>query len=92
MNMIEVIGFIPAIIFPLATIAQLTHLLKTKSAEGVSATAWSAFAVGNVSLYIYTEKYSAIQSIVGLLFTAVLQLGIIYLIFKFRKLEQTKAS
>ncbi|MDG6774600.1 hypothetical protein QCB45_09665 [Thiomicrorhabdus sp. ZW0627] len=85
MNFIEIIGYIPAIIFPTATVIQLLHLLKTKTSDGVSALAWGAFALGNVSLYIYTEKYFELQSIIGLLLTSLLQLIIIFLIFKYRK-------
>jgi len=85
LSIIEVIGYIPAIVFPTATIIQLVHLYKTKSSEGVSALAWAAFALGNVSLYIYTEKYTAIQSILGLLVTSILQIGIITLAIKYKK-------
>jgi len=85
LSLIEIFGYIPAIVYPTATIIQLVYLVKTKTSEGVSALTWAAFAMGNVSLYIYTEKYSEIQSIVGLLVTAVLQLFIIALVFKYRK-------
>lgn len=85
MSIIEIIGYIPAIVFPTATVIQLIHLYKTKSSEGVSALAWAAFAMGNVSLYVYTEKYTAIQSILGLLLTSFLQIGIITLAIKYKK-------
>lgn len=85
MDIIDLIGYIPAVIFPTATLLQLVHLLKEKNAEGVSLGAWSAFAVGNFSLYVYTEKYSDIQTILGLLGTGVLQLVIIALIMKYKK-------
>lgn len=85
MSFIEFFGYIPAIVFPTATIVQLIHLIKAKTSEGVSPITWGAFAIGNVSLYIYTEKYSQLQSIIGLLVTSVLQLFIIALVFKYRK-------
>ena len=85
MNFIEIFGYIPAIVYPTATIVQLLYLIKAKSSEGVSVITWGAFALGNVSLYIYTEKYTEIQSIVGLLVTAVLQLLIIVFVLKYRK-------
>ena len=85
MNFIELIGYIPAIIFPAATIIQLLHMLKTKTSEGVSPIAWGAFALGNVSLYVYTEKYYELQSIIGLLVTSVLQFIIIVLVFKYSR-------
>jgi len=85
LSIIELIGYIPAIIFPAATIIQLLYMFKTKTSEGVSPLAWGAFALGNVSLYVYTEKYYELQSIIGLLVTSVLQLVIIVLVFKHRK-------
>jgi uncharacterized protein with PQ loop repeat len=85
LSLIEFIGYIPAVVFPTATIIQLLHLYKTKTSEGVSPITWGAFALGNVSLYTYTEKYTELQSIVGLLVTSVLQLFIIMLVFKYRK-------
>ncbi|MDO7085594.1 hypothetical protein WNY51_04215 [Pseudocolwellia sp. AS88] len=84
MSFIEVFGYIPAIVFPTATIIQLIHLIKSKTSEGVSPFTWGAFAIGNVSLYIYTEKYSQLQSIIGLLLTSILQIIIIVLVFKYR--------
>jgi uncharacterized protein with PQ loop repeat len=84
LSFIEVFGYIPAIVFPTATIIQLIHLIKSKTSEGVSPFTWGAFAIGNVSLYIYTEKYSQLQSIIGLLFTSILQIVIIVLVFKYR--------
>jgi len=88
MNFIEVIGYIPALIFPVATIIQVVYLLKSKSSNGVSATTWGAFALGNLALYLYTEKYDAIQSIVGQLVTALIQLYIVFLVVKYRKQAQ----
>ena len=84
MSFIDIFGYIPAIVFPTATIIQLIHLIKSKTSEGVSPFTWGAFAIGNVSLYIYTEKYSQLQSIIGLLLTSILQIVIIVLVFKYR--------
>jgi len=88
MNFIEIIGYIPALIFPVATIIQVVYLLKSKSSNGVSATTWGAFALGNLALYLYTEKYDAIQSIVGQLVTALIQLYIVFLVLKYRRQAQ----
>jgi lipid-A-disaccharide synthase-like uncharacterized protein len=85
MTLIEIIGYIPAIIFPVATLMQLWHLLKTKTSDGVPAMTWLAFALGNISLYIYAEKYTELQSILGQLATAVLQIYVVVLIFRYRK-------
>ncbi|WP_461534905.1 hypothetical protein [Spongorhabdus nitratireducens] len=84
MTLIEIAGILPALIFPGASLLQLFHLLKTKTSEGVSIPAWSAFAVGNISLYIYTEKYDQLQAIVGMLGTCVLQIIIVLLVIRYR--------
>lgn len=85
MSFIELVGYIPAIIFPVATLMQLVHLLKTKRSDGVPALTWAAFALGNISLYIYAEKYTELQSIIGQLSTAALQLYVVYLIVLYRR-------
>lgn len=85
MSLIELVGYIPAIIFPVATLMQLVHLLKTKRSDGVPALTWAAFALGNISLYIYAEKYTELQSIIGQLATAALQLYVVYLIVVYRR-------
>ncbi|MBN8445836.1 MAG: hypothetical protein J0M22_10255 [Gammaproteobacteria bacterium] len=88
MSLIELIGYIPAIIFPVATLMQLWHLLKTKTSDGVPPLTWLAFAVGNISLYIYAEKYTELQSILGQLATAGLQVYVVVLIYRYRKKPQ----
>lgn len=85
MNFIELVGYIPAIIFPAATVMQLVHLLRTKRSEGAPALTWAAFALGNISLYIYAEKYTELQSIIGQLATAALQVYVVYLILYYRR-------
>lgn len=70
--LIDLCGWLPAVIIPLATIIQLSAILRNRSTTGVSALTWFLFGVANVGLYVYTEKYSDIQSIVGLLGSALL--------------------
>ena len=69
---VNIFGWLPAIIIPLATVIQLSSILRDRSAEGVSWLTWILFGIANVGLYIYTEKYMDIQSIVGLLGSAIL--------------------
>jgi uncharacterized protein with PQ loop repeat len=90
MSLIELIGYIPAIIFPVATLMQLWHLLKTKTSDGVPPLTWLAFAIGNISLYIYAEKYTELQSILGQLATAALQVYVVVLIYRYRTKPQSK--
>lgn len=71
-QIIELSGWLPAIIFPAATLIQLLAILKCRSVQGVSASTWLLFGVANIAAYVYTEKYFAIQTIVGFLGTALL--------------------
>ncbi len=77
-------GWIPALIFPLATAMQLATILRRKSADGVSITAWSLFALANVSLYAYLGKYAEPQAILSGLGTAALNLAIVIAAWRFR--------
>lgn len=70
--LINLCGWLPAIIIPLATIIQLSSIIRNRSTAGVSALTWFLFGVANVGLYIYTEKYGDIQAIAGLLGSALL--------------------
>jgi hypothetical protein len=70
--LIEISGWIPAIIILGAIILQLVTMVKRGSSVGVNGTVWLLFGVANLCLYIYTEKYWELQSIVGLLGSALL--------------------
>lgn len=82
---VALVGWIPAIIFPLATFIQLIKIVREKTAEGVSLSAWILFGFANISLYIYTEKYFALQSIVGMLGTTILNFIVVGLAFSFKR-------
>ncbi len=71
-HLIELSGWLPAIIFPVATLIQLISIVRRRSSQGVSWIAWTLFGVANISVYIYTEKYLAAQTIIGFLGSALL--------------------
>lgn len=83
----NIAGWIPAIILPIATISQLTKILQEKTAEGVSLITWFLFGVANIGLYLFTEKYLALQSLVGLLGTAVLDFVILGVALFYKRKE-----
>jgi uncharacterized protein with PQ loop repeat len=74
---VELAGWVPAIIFPSATAVQLIKIMREKSAESVSIVSWSLFGFANIGLYFYAEKYFSIQSLLGQLLTAILDLMIV---------------
>jgi hypothetical protein len=82
--LVDLLGWVPAIVFPAACGLQLLEIVKRRSAEGVSVLAWSMFAFANASLFVYTEKYGEIESIVGTLGTAGLNLCIVGAALKYR--------
>jgi len=88
--LIQITGWVPAVIFPLACIIQLIKILRERSAEGVSAIAWVAFGFANISLYFYTEKYSSLQTIIGMLGQAVIDFSIAFFAIYFSKLSKIK--
>lgn len=77
-------GWIPAVIFPSASFLQFLAILRRKSATGVSALSWILFAVANISLYFYMERHFELQSILGALGTAVVNLMVVAAIWWYR--------
>lgn len=88
----NIAGWIPAIILPLATISQLAKIIQEKTAEGVSLITWFLFGIANIGLYLFTEKYLALQSLVGLLGTAILDFAILAVALAYRNKESVKAD
>lgn len=75
--LVNLMGWLPAIIFPGATLIQLIKIIQTNTATGVSIETWLLFSVANVGMYLYTEKYFAPQAL-ALLLTAALQASIVF--------------
>jgi uncharacterized protein with PQ loop repeat len=80
----EMLGWVPAVVFPAATFVQLVEIVRRKTAAGISVAAWTAFAVANVCLFLYTEKYGELESILGALGTAALNLCIVAAAIRYR--------
>ncbi|ELS01045.1 hypothetical protein Xen7305DRAFT_00007460 [Xenococcus sp. PCC 7305] len=83
--LVNLAGWVPAIILPIATITQLVKIVQERNAAGVSLITWFLFGVANIGLYLFTEKYLALQSLVGLLGTAVLDFAIFFLALSYRR-------
>jgi len=77
-------GWIPAVIFPSASLLQFLAIVRRRSATGVSALSWILFAIANVSLYFYMERYGELQSIFGALGTAAMNLLVVAAIWRYR--------
>lgn len=81
----EILGWVPAIIFPAASGLQLLTIVHRRNADGVSIPAWAMFAVANLCLFVYTEKYGEMESIVGALGTSGLNLCIVVVSLQYRR-------
>jgi len=82
---VELAGWIPSVILPVAAGLQLMKIVREKKAEGVSVPAWILFGLANVCLYVYAEKYSSPQSVIGLLGTAAINFAIVGAALFFRR-------
>ena len=76
----ELGGFLPAILFPVATVLQLYKLIQNKKIGGVSESTWILMFVGNVGLYALSGRYTSWKAILGYLGSAMLNLGIVFYI------------
>ena len=83
-------GWIPAIVLPTAALIQLLTITRRKCVDGISATAWALFGFANLGLYVFTEKYLALQTLIGLLGTAVLNFVIVGMVVSIRKKAKKK--
>lgn len=84
-TLINFAGWLPAFFLPGATLAQLWKILRTRHTEGVSILTWLLFGFANLGIYIFTEKYFAIQSILAQLLTAVLNFVIVFQVLALRR-------
>ncbi len=70
--LINIAGWFPAVILPSAAIFQLVKIIRTKDISGISIISWLLFGIANIGLYCFTEKFFELQTLIGLLGTAVL--------------------
>ncbi|MBN2340568.1 MAG: hypothetical protein JXX29_14440 [Deltaproteobacteria bacterium] len=87
--LVNLAGWIPAVVFPSATGWQLFKIVKSKNAAGVSVLTWLLFGIANIGLYVYTEKFGSFQSIFGFLGTAMLDFLIVGITIYLRPKKHT---
>ena len=86
MSIAQFAGFLPAVVFPAATLVQLARMIRTRSAADVSVTTWLLFGFANLGIYVYAERYGEWQAILGMLLTAALDFVIVGLaLLRYRK-------
>jgi hypothetical protein len=87
MRWTKLLGVVPTVIFPAATIQQLATLVQAGRSDGASALTWTLFGIANLCLYLYVEKYKEPQAVLGLLGTAVVDFAIVGVILRYRALD-----
>ncbi|MFO0828171.1 MAG: hypothetical protein U0572_08470 [Phycisphaerales bacterium] len=80
----QVLGWVPAIVFPTASLLQFAAILKAGTARGVSIASWSLFALANICLYVYLGKFTEPQAILSGLGTASCNLLVVGAAIRFR--------
>ena len=85
----DTVGWVPAVVFPMATVLQLVSLIHRGRSDGVSATTWALFALANICLYVTVHEWLRPQVLISTLGTAVLQLVVVVLVLKFRAMSRS---
>lgn len=86
----EYSGFLPAILYPVATILQLVKIIKSGSSVGVSINTWILNLVANIGLYFLSNQYYNWKSIVGFLGTGFICAIIIFYIIDLKNKNDDK--
>lgn len=80
----EILGIIPAIVFPAATFFQFIKIIRSRDVSGVSIFSWILFGIANLTLYFYVGKFAEIQAIFSMLLTALLDFIIAFFIWRWK--------
>ena len=91
-DFLNVLGWVPAVVFPAATVSQLLALTRRRKADGVSAITWGLFAFANICLYLTIGEWLRPQILITTLGTAVLQVVVVMMILQLRRPPADKNS
>lgn len=78
------VGWVPAVVFPTATVFQLMAMARRGRADGVSILTWSLFAAANVCLYLTIREWTRPQVIISTLGAALLQAAVVVVAIRLR--------
>lgn len=85
MQLSQIAGIIPAVVFPAATYLQLHRVVQQRSAAGVSIPTWLLFGFANLGIYVYAERYLEWQALAGMLLTGILDFAIVGLAWFYQR-------
>ena len=77
MTIPQIVGVLPALVFPIATFQHLIRLVKTRTGATANPMTWLLFGFANLAIYVYAERYGEWQAILGMLVTAALDFVIV---------------
>jgi fatty acid desaturase len=83
-QILSMVGWVPTVIFPAATVVKLFAIARRGRADGATALTWSLFAVANVCLYLTIGEWTRPQVVISTLGTAVLQVVVVALALRLR--------
>jgi uncharacterized protein with PQ loop repeat len=84
---LSAVGWIPSVVFPLASLIQLVSLVRRGKSNGVSLVTWSMFALANVCLYLTIGEWTKPQVIASTLGAAAVQVAIVVVAARLRHAE-----
>jgi len=77
----SVAGYFPAILFPLASVAELIRAIRSPSLKGLSCSAWVWQILANIGAYFLIGKFKNFKNISGFLGTALMDVIILIVMF-----------
>ena len=81
---LSAVGWVPSVVFPLASLIQLVSIVRRGRSSGVSLATWSMFALANVCLYLTIGEWSKPQVVISTLGTAAVQLAVLVVAVRLR--------
>lgn len=91
-QILSMVGWVPTIIFPAATVVKLLAIARSGRSDGATALTWSLFVVANVCLYLTIGDWTRPQVVISTLGTAVLQVVVVVLALKLRASSSAPAA
>lgn len=79
------VGWVPAVVFPTASIFQLMALARRGRADGVSIATWALFGVANVCLYLTIGEWTKPQVVISTLGAAATQFAVVAIAWRLRR-------
>ena len=85
-------GFLPGLLYPIASILQLVKIIKSDNVKGLSEYTWILLFICNVGLYFLSGRYYNWKSILGFLGSAILNIVVVFYIVHLREKEKNKTN